>query len=833
MPVGSPTIPVPPLVGTLPPDCKRDLEAMQRFVHACLKQEAPDPPVPVSACREVFLTGATGFIGRFLLRDLLVQDETRRVHCLVRAHGRAQGFARVRAAMQQACIWEEDFTHRIRVVVGDMAEDRFGLSEADFAGLCQQIEAVYHVAADVALAAPYARVREAALGGLRQVLALCLTHRFKHLFFTSSLGVFPQYFCDFRNEFAQSRITVQMQPDLNTMKQMYPLGLSGYPWSKLVAEQALLYAQRAGMPLAIFRLPLSGSSTTGFPNAAGFLPHLFGAMVAVEARLRGGRFMWDTEPADVHSRIIAAIAVNPHRRYTIYHCVNPRPLYHGIGSTEFGFNMREVSLATFKRLCRAREPEALDEGYWPLIDYFAPYWLNGTEPGEVQLVDTRAMREDCPVPIQWPGVMTLLRRMHGWIADHRDAWPHPVPEGLLDFDRLVAQSAAYAEAEGIAHEEALPAWMQEGLWQLVQALQAPEARLQGSTRDGIILELNLKLRANAYLAGDRARYPEMASTEVVRPVFIVGINRTGTTLLHRLMAQDRRFRALRSFEMAAFAPVRDAFDNTWGTPEDPRYDLFDDMMEASGVTRALVGLHRIDPNDPEEDLMLMGTSFHSWPIPVRYHVPAYAQWLQHANMCPPYEHHRRMLQHFAYVDRLPQASAGQWLLKMPFHLMELEALIHTYPDALFIQTHRAPHQFMGSWISLAESIRPPLLDPRPRHELGAEQLALMVRLMDRAIDFRLAHPELEHRWLDLSYYDLVQDSLAMVKIVYDHFHWHLAPEVEVTMDNWLFEQSRLRQSEPSHQYDLADYGLSPGAINEAFGRYRKFTVDRGLNQSRL
>ena len=833
MPVGPPTIPVPPLVGTLPPACQQDLEAMQRFVHSCLGRDQPKPPVPVSEFGEVFLTGATGFIGRFLLRDLLVQDETRLVHCLVRARSIEHGFARVRAAMQQACVWDEGFTPRIRVVAGDIAVDRLGLSKADFTDLCQRIDAVYHVAADVALAAPYAKVREAAIGGLRQVLDLCLSHRFKHLFFTSSLGVFPQYFCDFRNEFEHSRITAQMQPDLNSMKQLYPLGLSGYPWSKLVAEQIMQYAQRAGLPLAIFRLPLSASSTTGFPNAAGFKSHLLGAIAAVGAKGRGMHFSWDTEPADVHSRLITEISVNPGRKYTIYHCANPMPLHYDIGDAEFGFDLREVSLAAFKRLCRAAEPQALQEGYWPLIDYFAPYWLGGDEPKEIQRVDTCAMLEDCPVPIRWPGFLTLLRRMRGWVADHRDEWPHAVPQGVLDFDRLVAQSAVYAEAEGVSHEEALPSWMRAGLFRLVKALQAPEARMQGNAQDGIILELNLKLRANAYLAGDRARYPEMAEIAITRPVFIVGINRTGTTLLHRLMARDTRFRVLRGFEMVSFSPVRKALDDAWGTPHDPRFHMFDDMMEASGAVNALAGLHHISPTDPEEELMLMGTSFHSWPLPVRYHIPAYAQWLQDADMAPPYGHHRRMLQHYAHIDRLTQGSCGQWLLKMPFHLMELEALIQTYPDALFIQTHRAPRQFMGSWVSLAERLRPPTVDPRPRHELGAEQLALMVRLMDRAMDFRQAHPELEDRWLDLSYYDLVEDPMAMVEIVYDHLHWDLGPAVAASMDDWLLEQSLQRQSEPPHEYDLADYGLSPGIVDEAFGRYREFIVERNLHQSRL
>jgi hypothetical protein len=106
-------------------------------------------------------------------------------------------------------------------------------------------------------------------------------------------------------------------------------------------------------------------------------------------------------------------------------------------------------------------------------------------------------------------------------------------------------------------------------------------------------------------------------------------------------------------------------------------------------------------------------------------------------------------------------------------------------------------------------------------------------MMDRAMDFRLAHPELEHRWFDLSYYDLVQDPLATVEMVYDHFHWNLGPRVVATMDDWLIQQSRRRRSEKRHQYELADHGLTPGDVDEAFARYRDFIADRGIHQPRL
>ena len=177
-------------------------------------------------------------------------------------------------------------------------------------------------------------------------------------------------------------------------------------------------------------------------------------------------------------------------------------------------------------------------------------------------------------------------------------------------------------------------------------------------------------------------------------------------------------------------------------------------------------------------------------------------------MAPPYGHHGACCKHYAPYRPVDAGSCGQWLLKMPFHLMELEAPDPNLPGCLFIQTTAPRGSSWARGSAWRRDCGPPQWIHGPRHELGAEQLALMVRLMDRAMDFRQAHPELEDRWLDLSYYDLVEDPMAMVEIVYDHLHWDLGPAVAASMDDWLLEQSLQRQSEPPHEYDLADYGLS-------------------------
>ena len=119
---------VAPLVGSLPPHCQRDVDTLRRFVHTSVSQGSPAAPVSPADFREVLLTGATGFIGRFLLRDLLQQHADLIVHCVVRADHAEHGFERLRDTLQHAEVWDEEFAPRIRVVVGDIGQARFGLS---------------------------------------------------------------------------------------------------------------------------------------------------------------------------------------------------------------------------------------------------------------------------------------------------------------------------------------------------------------------------------------------------------------------------------------------------------------------------------------------------------------------------------------------------------------------------------------------------------------------------------------------------------------------------------------------------------------------------------
>ncbi len=826
---------VPHLSGTLPTHCQSDLNTLRRLVRETASGDAAEAAVSATDFREVLVTGATGFMGRFLVRDLLAGDPDLVVHCIVRAKSAEHGRERLRTSMEQADIWDDAFGARIHVHAGDIAEARFGLPESGFALLCRRIDAVYHFAAALSLSSSYLAIRAVNTFALRNVLELCFHTRRKHLFHASTLGIFPQYFCGFACEYSGSRIDHQMQPDLADMKRLFPLGLLGYPWSKLVAEQAVLFAGLAGLPVAVFRFPQTGLASTGFAQPSDIIVRIFSAISDVRTVPRGFVFQSAHEAVDALTRVCLDISLNPERRFTIYQCSDTNPAQRNFKLEEFGWHHPEVSYETFKRSCRARGKVSPLSGYWALLDHFAPYWFRGGGIRTEIPVCDRAMREDCLRPIEWPGPLTKHVRHYNWIQSNPENWPHPAPpNGQLEYDRLVAQAREYAADAGVSFESTYPEWMLRALEQQVRAIKAPEAGIDQDKIGFVVYDISRLLRNNAYMAKERQRFPEINEQRIVRPVFIVGMNRTGTTYLHRLLARDSRFRALQSYELVEPILHTGDYAAIGNCSEDPRRAIARDTLGASGMAKALEGIHHVDIDAPEEDFPILRHAFASWISTIRYRLPEFEKWLLATGCREAYAHHHRTMRQYTWqhTQRHPGVQA-QWLFKMPFHLMELGALTEVYPDALFVQTHRDPVQFMGSWNSLVDRVRSVTSTPQPPEELGREQLAFMARMLERGIDFRASHPELEHRWTDVSYFDLVEDPIAVVAHIYDRFGWTLKEDTVAAMDRWLDEQRERRRDEKRHKYDIADYGLTPEAIDGAFTRYREFLSDSDRRASLL
>jgi len=262
-------------------------------------------------------------------------------------------------------------------------------------------------------------------------------------------------------------------------------------------------------------------------------------------------------------------------------------------------------------------------------------------------------------------------------------------------------------------------------------------------------------------------------------------------------------------------------------PADPRRIRTEEIFRASRFAEVFTGIHDFDMDEPEEDYPIFRMTFTTWVFLAQFPIPSYARWLAVPGSRAADGFHRRTMQHFNWQrrQRFPE-HGGQWLLKMPFHLMELDTSMATYPDALFIQIHREPTQFMGSWNSLVERIRSLNSDRVVPSEVGAEQLSFMSRMLNRGIRFRESQPELESRWVDVNYHELVRDPMAVVEAIYGRFGWLLTRSAVNEMTGWLGQQAERRRRETRHQYTLDDYGLTHAGVDAAFAGYAKFLATR-------
>lgn len=817
---------------SLPAQCQEDLEFLQRTVRALTSAGAPAPATAPDRVAAVFLTGATGFVGRFVLAGLLRQSPGLVAHCLVRAAGPAEGLERIRRAMLDAEIWDDAFPARIVVHTGDIGEPQFGLDADEFERLAGTVDAVYHLAADLNLMSSYSAVREVNTRSVAHVLELALTQRVKHVVYASTMGVFPQYFCNFAGSFAGMAIEDEATPDIALMRSVLPPGLVGYPWSKLVVEQSLLFARACGVPVAIMRLPQTGiAASTGYTQSSDIKVRIATAVLDTGLAPSGFSTQW-TEPVDTVSSLLVRLSLRCGRQHAVYHLVNPSPAVHGLTLADFGLDVREVSYAEFKRACQARGPRGPLHGHWALVDHFAELWFPSdgrAAPTQDRPVATGTVIADLGgcVP-EWPGLITTTAQSLGWISRHAADWPYKRPRVSLDAPSLHRQARSFAARLGVDFDDAYPPELLEGLDRLVAAVRTPTARIRPDREAAISFDLSRKLWNRAAVAAEFGAHPEIAGERVERPVFILGINRTGTTLLHRLLARGSRFWAPYPEEIAH--PSLPAA----GSAGFDRRRYAEDLLTASGVMTAMRGIHAMDAGEPEEEFALLEESFSAWSYTLRFHVPDYARWLARRDAGFAYRVHRQALRHLSWQRGTGSGSgagagaARQWLLKMPFHLASLPALAAAYPDAVFVQTHRTPREFLPSWLSLAGSVRAlsadVAADAACRAALGAEQLAFMSGMLNGAAALRSADGELDRRFVDVSYLDLVADPVGVAGEIYRVSGWTLDEETRAEMERWHARQAAGRRGERRHRYALGDYGLSLAQVDDAFAGYLEFAT---------
>jgi len=318
------------------------------------------------------------------------------------------------------------------------------------------------------------------------------------------------------------------------------------------------------------------------------------------------------------------------------------------------------------------------------------------------------------------------------------------------------------------------------------------------------------------LADWRKRRPEIADQEIRRPLFILGLPRTGTTLLYGLLAEDPSNRVPLSWEIDQPSPPAETA--TYET--DPR--ISSTAARFDQVNRLAPGFQTIHPVGalmPQECIVPTASAFMSLRFQMCFDVERYDEWLLEQDMRPAYEHHHRFLQH------MQSRHAGErWILKSPGHLGPLDTLFDVYPDAMVVQTHRDPLRVIPSVAHLEYTMRLVSSDEVDASRVGRQMLEVWSRLLAQGMDARDRHPEREERILDLSMQAVVADPIACVERVYAHFDLPLS---EVARDRMQAYLARHPKDEFGvHRYSLEAFGLEQEAVDAAFKGYReRFAVE--------
>lgn len=303
------------------------------------------------------------------------------------------------------------------------------------------------------------------------------------------------------------------------------------------------------------------------------------------------------------------------------------------------------------------------------------------------------------------------------------------------------------------------------------------------------------------------RDPSILRTEIRRPLFILGLPRSGTTALHWLLAQDPANQVLEYWIAGAPRPrpPRAAWE------AEPAYQTSIEVLKWIYETDpGLKAIHWMEADGPEECRHLFVQSFLDHTFDSNATIPGYTKYFEAQDMRPAYARHRDVLKLVGSTS-----PERRWVLKYPAHMRELDVLLETYPDACIVQTHRDPVKVLPSVCSLVTGWRSLYEGGADARAIGAWQVELYAGMMEKAMAVRArSRPE---QFFDFAFRELVADPVGQVARLYDHFGFELSAEAERRMRHW--HATNPQHKHGGHSYTLEQFGLREGAIRERFARY--------------
>ncbi len=309
------------------------------------------------------------------------------------------------------------------------------------------------------------------------------------------------------------------------------------------------------------------------------------------------------------------------------------------------------------------------------------------------------------------------------------------------------------------------------------------------------------------------QYPEIAEEKIRRPIFIIGMPRTGTSILHELLAQDPSLRTPLSWEVARSCPPpeRDTYDT------DPRIaEIEAHFARTDRLIPDFKKMHPLGALLPQECVMMMAHDFASVLFQTFFHVPSYATWLQdEADMGSAYAAHRRHLQLLQW-----RCPAEQWILKSPGHLWSLDALVEEYPDACFIQTHRDPIKIISSLTSLVTMLWTMSKERVDRQAVAREWAPYIAMSLERSVKARENGIINSGQVIDIHFGNFMADTFGTIQRIYDYFGIEFNAEAETRMRQFLAENPGDKHGK--HTYRFSETGLDLDGERNRVRHYQEY-----------
>jgi len=324
--------------------------------------------------------------------------------------------------------------------------------------------------------------------------------------------------------------------------------------------------------------------------------------------------------------------------------------------------------------------------------------------------------------------------------------------------------------------------------------------------------------ANKLVAQETIKqHPEILDIAVEAPIIIAGLARTGTTMLHRLVAQDPAMRSLASWEAINPAPPS---RKPWRR-KDPRF------AQAAAAAKGLkymspgfFAIHPAEPDAPEEEVILLEQAFLTTTPEAMMNVPTYSKWLEEQDHVPAYQALKRMMQYLQW-QRPGIGKDVRWVLKTPHHQEYFDPLLEVFPKATIVHTHRDPLKTSPSFFSMITHLQMIFSDEVDPKRVARHWLDKIENMVRRAMATR--DRVRDKGFIDVSYYDLMKAPMPEVARIYEAAGAELTPEVRDAMD--ASRKVNKQHKYGRHKYSLDDFGMTKGDIESRMASYRaRFNV---------